>query len=342
MTNPYTILGVSRGATSIDIKKAYRRLALKYHPDKTTGDEEKFKQLVTAYEAIRNPVKQENYDVSSSKAASRNRNYVPTSKQRIKFVGDNLYVSEVISFIDALFGTTLTLNIESRVSCSKCKGTGAESFQPCTDCEGTGLKSDSNYFLSAACDTCAGSGILIKKTCVTCMGRGAIKETSDIDVVIPAGSLNLTLLRVRKKGNSPVINNNVYSGAIHKGIVIIIYGDIFLNIDIKDHSIFSKGLTDTLTSSYTISYLDAIVGGDLVIDVIDKKKLIKKTVAFRPGTQQNDFLTVAGYGIPSNPKIPQKRGDLIVTIRIKVPSIDSLPLEEQALLLQLKKLRDKS
>jgi len=338
MSSPYSILGVDRDATSKNIKKAYRRLASQYHPDKATGDSDKFKQLVSAYEVIGDPIKKENYDLSSNISACGNRNYTPPSKQHIVFVGDNLYVSEVISFIDALFGTNLTLNIESRVPCSKCKGTGAESFHTCSVCGGTGL----NSFLPTACDSCGGSGIVINKPCVTCMGRGATKASSDIDIVIPPGSLDLTLLRVKNKGNSPVINNNVYSGAIHKGIVKIIYGDIFLNIDIKDHPIFSKGSKDTLTSSYTISYIDAIVGGDLVIDVIDKKKLIKKTVAFRPGTQQNDFLTVPGYGIPSNPKIPQKRGDLVVTINIKVPSIDSLPSAEQALLLQLKKLRDKS
>jgi len=352
----YEVLGVSRDAGEQDIKKAYRQMALKYHPDRNPGDkeaEEKFKEAAEAYEVLSNPEKRKLYDRyghEGLKGAGARYGEGMTMDDIFRQFGD-IFGDAFASFGGFGFGTDagyrrkratkgtnlrvkvkLTLEeiarnvdkkikVEKYVTCSQCRGTGAEggsSFQTCSTCHGTGsVTRITNTFLgqmqtTSTCPTCNGEGQIITHRCSQCLGHGIVKGEDVITIRIPAGVSDGMQLSLSGKGNAAP------RGGI-PGDLIVLIEEIKHEELIRDDS--------NLICEHFISIPDAAMGTTIEVPTLDGKARIK----IPAGTQPGKVLRLKGKGLPVFNGFG--KGDLLININVWIPK--NITKQEKELLEKL-------
>ncbi len=318
----YKTLNVSKDASQEDIKKAFRKLARKYHPDLNPGDktsEEKFKEINEAYAVLSDPQKRSEYDSGSTTFEGfegfKNYNFKETfdfgdifgdlfnsagKKQTPYLKGEDIYASIELKLEDAFTGVTKPMTFTRTVNCDICGGSGAESYKECDKCKGAGSTKSSKGFFSMAqgCPECAGTGKKITSICKKCAGRGKILQTDTLNVKIPVGVDNGSVVKLKGKGNAGMGGGPS--------------GDLHLEITIKPHPFF-KRQGDDIHIQLPVTFGEAAMGAKLEVPTIDGMTLMK----LPSGTQSGQRLKLSGRGFIS-PK-SKKRGDEYVEIKIVVP-----------------------
>ncbi|MBN7772261.1 molecular chaperone DnaJ [Clostridium aminobutyricum] len=333
----YEVLGLQKGASESEIKSAFRKMAMKYHPDKNPGDkeaEEKFKEINEAYSVLSDPDKKNKYDRFGHAGVDPSAGFGGggfgaggfedifdmfggmfgggfggTSRRRNgPMKGRDLQQEVLISFDEAAFGTTKDVKISKYVKCEKCNGSGAEEAtakKTCPTCSGTGevrttQRTPFGQFQSVStCQTCGGSGQVIEKPCAECSGTGKVRKTVTISVDIPAGVDNESVISLRGQGE-PGSNGGPN-------------GDLYVVIRVKPHELFKRDDTD-LWLEIPISYAQATLGDDIVVPTLSEK--VSYTIP--AGTQPGTVFRLKGKGIKS--LRGSRMGDLYVKVILEVPT----------------------
>lgn len=350
----YEILSVSRTATDQEIKSAYRRLAVKYHPDKNPNDataEEKFKEAAEAYSVLSDAEQRRRYDrfghagVSSSAGAGNwgapgfggiedilgdlfgfgdvfGSGRGGTRRSTAQRGADLRYDLE-ISLEEAAKGMTAQLRIPRLEACETCSGSGAKSgTQPenCSTCNGTGQVRYTQGFFSVArtCHVCRGAGRVIKDPCPTCSGAGRVEREKQMEVKIPAGVETGSRLRVSGEGES-----GTQGGAP---------GDLYVVIHVAAHEQFERQGSN-LYEAVPITFAQAALGADIMVKTLDDDEKLKIPM----GTQTGTVFRLRGKGMPALGG--RGRGDLFVSVTVMTPT--SLTREQRKLLEQLAEVESK-
>jgi molecular chaperone DnaJ len=338
MTTYYEILEISREAPLEEIRTAYRRLALTYHPDKNPGDEEaedRFKQISEAYQVLADPEKRQLYDLYGdaglagldisgfedifssfgeafedffSFGRSRDRSDQPQP-------GADLRQPIVLTLVDAFRGMDTCLTVDRRVICPQCQRDGSKpgsSRQTCSRCQGTGQVSQSKGLLKTfnTCPDCQGPGAIITSECSACLGAGVISEKKQIQVHIPPGVDTGTRLRLRGEGEA----------GTHGAPT----GDLYLEVCVSPHPVFTRKHQD-LYYRAPISFVEAALGTEVEVPTLT----VSTRLAIPPGTQPGATLRIPGRGFPGLRGKPA--GDLVVVVDLQTPTRLS---EQQKHLLQ--------
>ena len=333
----YEILGVNKGAADDELKKAYRQVAKKYHPDVNPGDKEaesKFKEANEAYEVLSNSEKRQKYDAYGHAGVDPNfgaggggfgggfdfgdigdifgsffgggfgGGAVRNGPQR----GSNVEASITLTFDEAVFGCTKEISYSKIDNCSECSGTGAKrgtNPESCPTCRGAGQVRSTqrtilgNVSTTRPCDTCRGTGTIIKNPCTSCSGQGQKRATTTRKVNIPAGIDNGQTLRVQQDGN-----------AGKKGGPS---GDLLVNIKVKPHKLFDRRGFD-IYCEVPITFSQAALGASIEVPTIDGK--IKYDIP--EGTQGGTVIRLKNKGVQLlNGK---GRGDEHITVVVDVPT----------------------
>ncbi len=326
----YEILGINRETSQEEIKKAFRQLARKHHPDVNTGSkesEEKFKEINEAFQTLSDPQKRAQYDQfghgafrTNDAAGSRDFSFSDIfnefgfddlfrvlfgSKKRSAEGADLRYDLE-ISLEDAFQGITQKVDIPYTSPCNSCKGTGAKSgfLKICTACNGTGQvkrvqrSAFGNMISIIACSDCEGKGKRVTKSCETCNGSGKERKTKKIEIKIPRGVEDGQYFKIPEEGEL--------------GEDYTTTGDLYIFISIKDHEIFDRNELD-LFCKITIDIGTAIFGGEIEIPAITGKAKVK----IPPGTQSHTIFRLRGQGMTS--LHATKRGDQCVRVIVQIP-----------------------
>lgn len=353
----YEVLGVDKGADDATIKKAYRQLAKKYHPDMNPGDaeaEKKFKEASEAYAVLTDPDKRRQYDQFGHAAfdggaggaggfdftgdmgdifgdifgdlfgggRSRRPNNGPMK-------GANLRTSVRITFEEAVFGCEKELDLNLKDQCNTCHGTGAKpgtNPQTCSKCGGKGQVVFTSQSLFGTvrnvqtCPDCQGTGKVVKDKCPDCHGSGYISNRKKIQVSIPAGIDNGQSVRIREKGE-PGVNGGSR-------------GDLLVEVIVARHPIFQRQ-DYNIFSTAPISFAVASLGGEVKISTVDGDVLYD----VKPGTQTDTKVRLRGKGVPSL-RNKAVRGDHYVTLVVQVP--DRLTEEQKDLLRRFDALGENS
>ncbi len=343
----YEVLGISKTATADEVKKAYRNLALKYHPDRVTPDkkkeaEEKFKEMSEAYEVLIDKEKRAGYDQYGSAGVEGSFKQggfqwqdfhhfddlkdifggadVSDLLKQFGFGGggyggsqsrrggtrrgSDLEFQMEISFDEAAFGGEETITIPRYEICEECRGTGAKAGskkERCQDCGGQGQVRASNGFFNVVqtCQRCGGEGSIIKSPCPHCNGRGRVKTKRNIKVKIPAGVDTGSRLRIHGEGEAGERGGP--------------RGDLYILIHVRPHEIFERHEAD-IYCEVPISYVTAVLGGDIEVPTIEGKIMMK----IPPGTQGGRQFRLRNKGISHIHDYG--RGDQIVKVQIDVPT----------------------
>ncbi|CCI04859.1 molecular chaperone DnaJ [Microcystis aeruginosa] len=353
-TDYYEILGVSRDAGKEDIKRAYRRLARKYHPDvnKEPGAEEHFKEINRAYEILSEPETRNRYDrfgeagVSGGAAgfdpdnmggfadifetifsgfggmggqATARRRTGPTR-------GEDLRLDFRLKFREAVFGGEKEIRIRHLETCQTCKGSGARpgtSSRTCTTCNGAGqvrraTRTPFGTFAQVSvCPTCDGAGEVIEEKCDVCGGSGRKQETKKLKITIPAGVDNGMKLRVAREGDAGLKGGPP--------------GDLFVYLTVETDTEFQREGND-IKSNISISYIQAILGCTIKVNTVDGQE----DLTIPAGTQPNSVLILESKGVPKLGN-PVSRGDHRITVKISIPT--RVTGEERDLLEKIAKVR---
>lgn len=334
----YEVLGISKTADDAEIKKAYRVLAKKYHPDMNPGDaeaEKKFKEASEAYAVLSDPEKRRQYDQFGHAAfegggAGGFGGFDFNSADFGDIFGDifgdffgggrrrganngpmkgaNIRTSVRITFEEAVFGVSKEIELTLKDECATCHGTGAKpgtSPETCTKCGGKGqvVFTQQSFFGTVrnvqSCPECNGTGKVIKEKCPDCHGTGYIANRKKIQVSIPAGIDNGQSVRIRDKGE-PGTNGGPR-------------GDLLVEVIVARHSIFQRQ-DYNIFSTVPISFAVAALGGDVVVDTVDGKVIYE----VKPGTQTDTKVRLKGKGVPSL-RNKEVRGDHYVTLVVQTP-----------------------
>ncbi len=341
----YEILGVSRDASDADIKKSYRRLARKYHPDANPGDksaEEKFKEVSQAYEILGDPKKRTDYDhgVNVFQQGGFSGGRGPTAGfNGFDIFGDifdmftagqtrrpgpergrDTYYNLSLKFDDAVKGTAVRINVTHEVNCDVCSGSGSKpgtSPITCPTCHGTGMVSTSQGFFSISqpCRTCGGAGQIIQTPCEKCKGRGRIPKTETMTVKIPAGVHDGSTVRVKGKGEAGILGGP--------------NGDLYVVTRVEPHKFFRRE-GDDIWLEIPVTYMELALGGKIKVPTLNGSVTLK----IPAGSQADQIFRLHGKGSPKLKGLG--KGDMFVRLKVIVPA--KLAAEEKELLLRLNKL----
>lgn len=333
----YEILGVGRDALQDDIKKAFRKLARKYHPDLNPGDkssEHKFKELNEAYTVLGDPKKREEYDRFGKAPFETGGPWYENAKapryedifefgmgdifgdifgrtaraEGLHEKGEDILMGLTVSLEDAFTGTQKTITINREAACQACHGSGAETYEACNKCKGSGMAQTSRGFfrMQQPCQDCGGTGRKITKACKACGGRGRIISSDSVTIKIPAGVDNGSRLKVKGKGNAGI-----------KGAS----GDLYIEITVRPHHIFKRENND-LYVEVPLTFGEAALGAKIEVPAIDGITVM----TIPPGTQSGQKFKLTGKGFPS-PKTGG-RGNQYVSVKVTVPKEMSSKLKE--------------
>lgn len=334
----YEILGVSRDASPDEIKKAYRRLAVQYHPDKEGGDEEKFKEINEAYEVLRDPQKRQRYDQFGHAGVGGGASGNPfgggfggfgaenisfdfgdlgdifssffgtgPSRRRQPDRGRDVEVEIEIGFEEAVFGTERDIKIDLEDTCDHCGGKTVEpgyELKTCSSCKGSGQVVNvmrtifGNIQQAAVCPTCKGSGKVPEKACTVCHGKGTRHKRQELTIKIPAGVDDGATIRLRDRGEA-IVNGSK--------------GDLYVHLRVKAHKKFTRE-GDLILSEEHVDMVDAALGTEVDVETVDG--IVRMKVP--PGTQSGTDFKLSGHGVPH--LRGNGRGAHIVTIIVDTPT----------------------
>lgn len=348
----YEVLGVPRNATDEEIRKAFRRLAFQFHPDRNRSPEaeDKFKEINEAYQVLSDPQKKSSYDrhggvtteglegfpdfgfgglgdIFESFFGAFGENSFARDAQRAPQKGDSLRAQLTLSFEEAIFGCQKELEIQRTESCPSCHGTGSQpgtSPQTCHECQGTGQvrKMQQSIFGRfthvVTCPRCSGSGIIITDPCSQCHGKGRIKIKRKLTVDIPAGVDNGYQLCLDGEGDA-----GLYSG---------VAGDLYIDLSVKPHKFFRREGINILCD-LPINFAQAALGDEVNIPSLDGQTSLK----IPAGTQSGDVFRLKGKGVPQIDG--RGRGDQLVTVAVVTPQ--QLDGKQRRLLEELDKVLPK-
>jgi molecular chaperone DnaJ len=344
----YEVLGVAKTATEAELKKAYRQLAMKFHPDKNPNNkeaEDKFKEAAEAYEALSDPQKRKSYNQVGHKGTGGGTGFSGSSmnmedifshfgdifgsdwsmrgRQRSSRInkGSNLRVKVKLTLEEIVNGVEKKIKVNKHIACVDCNGTGAKEgsgYTTCSTCKGVGqVIKITNTFLgqmqsTSLCPNCGGEGQFIADKCDTCYGNGIVKGEDIITLSIPAGVVAGMQLSVHGKGNA----------AVHGGI----NGDIIIVIEEVKHDELTREGNNLLYSHY-ITFPEAVLGTSVDVPTLNGKVRVK----IESGTQSGKIFRLKGKGLPSLNS--DYRGDILVTVNVWIPQ--KLSKEEKAILERL-------
>ena len=336
----YEVLGVAREASEEEIKKAYRALALQYHPDRNPDNpeaEQKFKEAAEAYEILRDKEKREMYDryghagVSGAAGGHHFGNNedifshfsdifsdlfgfsgMGASSANRPQAGASLRYNHKLSFRQAAKGDTIKITIPRREHCPECSGSGAKlgtSPDHCDSCNGSGqmVRRQGFFHLAVPCPHCQGRGKVISAPCPRCVGHGHIDQNRELSVKIPAGVDTGARLRLRGEGEAGA------NGGPN--------GDLFVDLYVEDDHIFDRNGQD-LILNHDINFVDASLGAKLRIPTLEHETELE----IPKGTQSGSVLRLSGLGLP-HPN-SQRKGDLLVQVNVRTPTSLSKRQEE--------------
>lgn len=335
----YEVLGVERNADGDMIKKAYRKLAMQYHPDRNPGNkeaEDKFKELAEAYDVLGNEEKRARYNQFGHQAFTQGggghhfhdmgdifsqfgdifgdifgqgggfggRSQGSARSRNSPRRGSDLRYLFQLELKDVLTESEKEITFETEDQCGECTGSGgAKGSKPtvCKTCRGTGqvVRQQGFFTMATTCHTCSGQGEIIDNPCKTCSGHGRVKAKRKIKVTIPAGVDNGTRLRVSGEGEGG------YKGGPN--------GDLFVEIRVNEHDVFSRE-GDHLFAQLDVNYLQFLLGGEETVEGLDGDV----TVEIPKGSSPGDRIKISGRGIPS--LRGSRRGDLYYTINVEFPN----------------------
>ena len=334
----YEVLGISKGASEDEIKKAYKKMARKYHPDLNPDNkeaEEKFKEVNEAYEVLSDPDKKARYDQYGHAGVDPNfgagagfdgsfdfgdlgdifgnffgggfggggRRTNPNAPQR----GESIRLSLTISFEEAAFGCEKEITVERMEQCGTCSGSGCAAGttpEVCPDCHGTGQVQVRRqtpmgvFATSSPCGRCGGKGKIIHQPCPDCRGTGAVRKRKTIKASVPAGIDNGQTISIRGQGHAGKNGGPA--------------GDLLITITVRPHELFRREGTSVLCEA-PITFAQAVLGAELEIPTIDGK--VKYDLP--EGTQSGTTFRLKGKGIPL--LNGRGRGDQYVTVYIETP-----------------------
>ncbi len=349
----YEVLGVEKSAGAEEIKRAYRKAAMKYHPDRNPGDktaEEKFKEVGEASEVLSDEEKRARYDQYGHAGVDPNfgaggfggsgfggfgdfgdlgdifgsffgggtgRRAGANAARR----GEDVYARLELTFDEAAFGAEKELTVPRIENCAECTGTGSADgvIETCSKCRGTGQVRTTQNFMgmtmqsTAACPQCSGRGKIIKNPCATCKGKGKVRRNHKLKVKVPAGVDAGQSVRVRGEGCVGLGGGPT--------------GDVLAEIAIREHPIFEREGMDVYCE-VPISFSQAALGAQIQVPTLDGKL----TFEIPEGTQTGKLFTIAGKGIPSVNN-PRRRGNHNFTVVVETPT--KLTREQKELLRKL-------
>ena len=300
--NYYDILGVSKDASPDDIKRAYRSMAKKYHPDinKEPGADEKFKEVNEAYEVLSDPTKKSNYDNYGSASGPNPNDFFGGAgggfggggfgggkRTSTAVNGQDIDVKLNLSFEEAVFGCTKEINVSKIESCSHCSGTGAKNgtkFTTCSECNGTGTVSYAENTIlgrvvrTGVCKSCGGTGKKIIEKCEHCNGDGYNKVNKSISVKVPAGVDDGQILTMPNGGNAGIRGGH--------------NGDLHIYLSVKQHKLFERIGTDLNLKVY-VPFYTLLTGGEIEVPLTKGTTTIKIPEL----TQSNTIFKLKGKGI---------------------------------------------
>lgn len=345
----YEVLGVERGAGKDEIKKAYRKLALKYHPDKNPGNAEaeaKFKEASVAADVLLNEEKRQKYDQFGHAGVDGQGGFGGfgqggdfgdlgdifgdifgdffggggrrggRSRSR-GFPGEDLQMTVTVSFKEAAFGVKKNIALNKKVACGDCHGSGGrDGAEPitCSQCNGYGeVRRQQGFFtVATACPQCHGTGQMVSDPCPKCHGEGRKKSKTEIEVTIPAGIDDGQKLRLSSEGAA-----GTQGGPD---------GDLYLIIEVEEHEIFERSGYDVLCT-VPISFSQAALGAELEVPTLDGKV----AVTVPAGTQSGKKMRLKGKGIQRLGG--HGKGDQIISVHVETPT--KLNAEQKRLLKEL-------
>jgi len=348
MKNLYEILGVPKNAPPDEIKKAYRKLAREYHPDKNPGDaqaEERFKEVQGAYDVLSDAEKRKQYDAFGANGARAG-----AGPQGFNFdfgnlgdLGDifgglfgggggraqardrgmrgaDVEATVNLSFDDSLKGVSVQVPVELDVACTQCNGSGAKpgtAPRICPECNGRGVRAEDQGFfaLSQPCPRCRGNGTVIEDPCPQCRGAGRERRTKRYTVKIPAGAKDGTRIRLKGKGEAGV------GGAPA--------GDLFVVTRVAQSPVYTRRGSDLLVE-VPVSYADAALGTTVEVPTPEGTVSLKVPA----GSEDGKLLRIRGRGAPK--LSGGGKGDVLARLRIQVPK--RLNKKQRELLEELRKV----
>lgn len=357
----YKILGVEKGASKDEIKKAFYKLAHKYHPDKKEGNESKFKEVNEAYQVLSDDSKRskydqfgsgfenmgqgqgyggfrqggfEGFDFSGFQNGSADFDFGNLNDIFSDFFtggmgggrtqarrGRDISTEIQISFSEAVFGTSRKILLTKTSNCATCSGTGAKpgtKMETCKYCNGQGKIREAKRTIlgtissTKICEECLGSGEVPKEKCENCKGKGVLRKEVEVSVNIPAGMRDGEMIRMTGGGE-----------AISKGAT----GDLYIKVNVASHAIFKREGND-LIMNLDLKLSDALLGTEYPIQTLDGQISVK----IPEGVSINEILRIKGKGVPIS---KSKRGDLLIKLKIKLPS--KISRKSRDLIEQLKK-----
>lgn len=350
----YEILGVARGASEEELKKAYRRLAIQHHPDRNPGNkqaEEKFKEANEAYQVLSDPERRAQYDRFGHSAFQGGQGQGPfggfdfsqgfeevfsdifgdffgTGRGRARSRsrrGDDLRYDLEVEFEEAARGTEKVVRFQRLTLCDSCNGTrakaGATGARQCPNCKGSGqVRTQQGFFsISTTCSQCRGEGTIISDPCPKCQGQGRLRKQESLSVRIPAGVDNGSRLKLRGEGEAG------YGGGTP--------GDLYVIIHVKEHSLFARQ-DNHIVIEVPISFPQAALGCEIEVPTLEGKVKLKVP----SGTQSGKVLRLKGKGIVD--LHGYGRGDQMIRVVVETPR--SLTARQRELLEEFAQLDGKA
>ncbi|SDP18898.1 molecular chaperone DnaJ [Desulforhopalus singaporensis] len=329
----YEVLGVDRSASASEIKKAYRKLAMKYHPDRNPDDkkaEDNFKACTEAYEVLSDQRKKEIYDTYGHDGLKNSGYSGPGSAEDIfssfgdifgdlfgfggggrararrdgPIPGNDLRYDVEISFMDAVHGTSKEVQLTRKDTCWTCEGTGnrpGSQRQTCPSCNGRGqvVRSQGFFQMSSTCPQCHGEGTIITDPCNDCHGMGLVEKTKKVALKIPAGVDTGARMRLRGEGE----------GGRRGGSS----GDLYVVIHVVEHEFFKRD-GDTIYCKFPIPMVKAALGATVEVPTIYGKKSLKVPA----GSQSGTLFTIRGEGVTN--LRGHGKGDMVVELQVLTPT----------------------
>jgi molecular chaperone DnaJ len=327
----YEILSVGRNAENGEIKKAYRKLAMKYHPDRNPGDKEaeaSFKECTEAYEVLSDVQKRKIYDTYGHDGLKNSGYSGPGNFEDVfssfgdifgdifgfggrsqtrrggPIPGNDLRYDLPISFMEAIHGVAKEIKITKKDTCWTCEGTGSRpgySRQSCPTCGGRGqvIRSQGFFQVSSTCPQCNGEGEIVTEPCADCDGRGLVDKTKTVSLKIPAGVDTGAKMRLASEGE----------GGRRGGPA----GDLYVVLYVEEHEFFKRE-GDVIYCKLPVSMVKAALGAEVEVPTVHGKKMI----SIPEGSQSGDIFTLEKEGVPS--LRGRGRGRMIVELQVMTPT----------------------